>query len=61
MSKQLLTQFERANDGIASLVERDLDLFLGSLNFERPDALKLDLFDYVPTLVSQYGDMSASV
>lgn len=61
MSRQLLTQFEQANDGIASLVERDLDAFLASLNFGRPDAVKLDLFEYVPALVSQYGDMAASV
>lgn len=61
MSKQLLTQFERANDGIASLVERDLAAFLASLNLERPELARLDLFDYVPVLVSQYGDMAASV
>lgn len=61
MSKQLLTQFERANDGIASLVERDLAAFLASLNLDRPELARLDLFDYVPVLVSQYGDMAASV
>lgn len=61
MSRQLLTQFEQANDGIASLVERDLDAFLASLNLGRPGAAKLDLFDYIPVLVSQYGDMAAGV
>lgn len=61
MSKQLLTQFERANDGIASLVERDLLVFLASLNLSRPDLAKLDLFDYVPVLVAQYGDIAATV
>ena len=61
MSKQLLTQFERANDGIANLLDRDLMAFLASLNLDRPDAAKLDLFDYVPVLVSEYGDMAATV
>jgi hypothetical protein len=61
MSKQLLTQFEQANDGIASLVDRDLLAFLASLNLDRPELAKLDLFDYVPVLVSEYGDMAASV
>jgi len=58
---QLLTQFEQANNGIAALVERDLAAFLASLNFSRPDAVKLDLFDYIPALVAQYGDMAATV
>lgn len=61
MSLQLLKQFEQANDGIAALVERDLLAFLASLNFARPDAIKLDLFDYIPTLIGQYGDVAASV
>jgi len=61
MSKQLLTQFERANDGISTLLERDLDAFLASLNFDRPEAVRQDLFDYIPVLVSQYGDMAAGV
>lgn len=61
MSLQLLRQFEQANDGIAALVERDLLAFLSSLDLARPDAVKLDLFDYIPTLISQYGDVAATV
>jgi hypothetical protein len=61
MSMQLLRQFEQTNDGIASLVEQDLTDFLGALNFERPDAVQLALFDFVPVLVAEYGDMAASV
>lgn len=61
MSMQLLRQFERANDGIAALVERDLAAFFALLDFAKPDAVKLDLFDYVPELVSQYGDIAATV
>jgi len=61
MSLQLLTQFEQANNGIADLVESDLTDFLGALNFERPEAVQAALFEYVPTLVSEYGDVAASV
>lgn len=61
MSMQLLRQFEQTNDGIATLVERDLLDFIGALNFERPDAVKLALFDFLPALVSEYGDVAAAV
>lgn len=61
MSMQLLRQFERANDGIAALVERDLAAFFALLDFSKPDAVKLDLFDYIPALVAQYGDVAATV
>ena len=61
MSIQLLRQFERTNDGIAALVERDLQDFLASLNFDRPDSVQLSLFDFVPALVAEYGDVAATV
>lgn len=61
MSLQLLTQFERANNGIADLVERDLLEFLGKMNFGRPDLVQAALFEYVPALCSEYGDMAATV
>lgn len=61
MSTQLLRQFEQANDGIAALVERDLAAFFALLDFSKPDAVKLDLFDYIPALVTQYGDIAATV
>jgi hypothetical protein len=61
MSLQLLKQFEQANDGIATLVERDLLAFLASLDPARPDAVKLDLFEFVPVLIAQYGDIAATV
>jgi len=61
MSLQLLTQFEQANNGIADLVETDLTDFLGALNFESPAAVQAALFEYVPALVSEYGDVAASV
>jgi len=61
MSLQLLTQFEQANNGIADLVERDLLEFLGRMNFGRPDLVQASLFEYVPALCSEYGDMAATV
>lgn len=61
MSLQLLTQFEQANNGISGLVESDLTDFLGALDFGRPDAVQAALFEYVPALVSEYGDMAATV
>lgn len=61
MSLQLLSQFEKANDGIAALVERDLLAFLASLDPARPDAVKLELFEFVPALVTQYGDIAATM
>lgn len=61
MSLQLLKQFERENDGIAELVERDLTGFLGALNFGRPDLVQSALFEFIPALVSEYGDVAASV
>jgi hypothetical protein len=61
MSLQLLTQFEQANNGIADLVERDLMAFLETMNFSRPDLVQAALFEFVPTLISKYGDIAATV
>ena len=61
MSLQLLRTFEQANNGIADLVERDLMAFLGSLDISRPTAVKAALFEFVPELVTQYGDIAATV
>lgn len=61
MSVQLLRQFERSNDGIAALVERDVRAFIGSLDPARPESVRSDLFDYVPVMVAQYGDVAATV
>lgn len=61
MSLQLLKQFERANDGIAALVNRDILAFMNRLDPSRPEGVKADLFEYVPTLIAQYGDIAATV
>lgn len=61
MSLQLLTRFEQANDGIAELIERDLLTYLAALDFAKPAAVKDALFDFVPALVSEYGDVAATV
>lgn len=61
MSLQLLRTFEQANNGIADLVERDLLAFLASLDMGNPSAVQAALFEFVPALVSQYGDIAATV
>lgn len=61
MSAQLLARFEQANNGISDLVERDLLAFLASLDFARPDVVQRALFEFVPVLVAQYGDVAATV
>lgn len=61
MSMQLLSQFEQANNGIAALVERDLMAFMALLDPARPEAVKRDIFDYVPVLIAQYGDIAATI
>jgi hypothetical protein len=61
MSLQLLRKFEQANDGIAALIERDLLAFLAALDFTKPAAVRDALFDFVPVLVSVYGEMAATV
>jgi hypothetical protein len=61
MSLQLLNQFERANNGIAVLVERDLLAFMASLDPARPDVAKLDMFEFIPALIAQYGDIAATM
>jgi hypothetical protein len=61
MSLQLLRTFEQANDGIAALVERDILELIGALVFGRPEVVQAALFDYVPALISEYGDVAATV
>lgn len=61
MSLQLLTQFEQANNGIADLVDGDLLAFLAALDFGKPGAVRDALFDFVPALVAEYGDVAATV
>lgn len=43
------------------LVVRDLESFFGSLNLARPEAARDALLEYVPLLVSQYGQSAAAV
>jgi len=61
MSLQMLRMFEQANDGIAALVERDLAAFLAVLDFTKPAAVRDALFDFIPLLVAQYGEVAATV
>lgn len=61
MSKQRLNQFEQANNGIADIVERELLGFLAALDIGRPEAARAALFEFIPMLISEYGDVAASV
>lgn len=61
MSLQLLTTFEQANNGIADLVDRELIGFLASMDPSKPDAVQRALFEFVPALVGEYGDVAATV
>ena len=50
-----------AQVGIRTLVERDLEAFWGSLNLGRPKVARDALLEFVPLLVSQYGESAASM
>jgi len=54
-------RLRRAQQGVRSLVERDLAAFFGSLNLGQPEKARDDLLDYVPMLVAQYGESAAAV
>ena len=56
------TRFLReAQNGIRSLVERDLRAFWLSLNLSRPEAARDALLAFTPALVEQYGEQAAAV
>lgn len=61
MSMQLLRRFEQANNGISALIERDLAAFWASLGSAPPEVLRRAIFEYVPALIAQYGDIAATV
>jgi len=50
-----------AQEDISSLVVRDLRAMFRSLDLSRPDASAAALREFVPVLVSTYGDMAASL
>lgn len=50
-----------AQDSVRTLVVRDLRAVFGSLDLTRPDAAAAALREFVPALVSEYGDMAASL
>ncbi|UNX54090.1 hypothetical protein MF406_14230 [Georgenia sp. TF02-10] len=50
-----------AQVGIRTLVERDLAAFFASLDLGRPEAARDALLEFVPYLVSTYGESAAAV
>ena len=50
-----------AQNGIRSLVERDLRAFWLSLDLSRPEAARDALLAFTPALVEQYGEQAAAV
>ncbi|MCM6761401.1 hypothetical protein NB037_03130 [Rathayibacter sp. ZW T2_19] len=47
--------------GVARQVREELDQFFGSLNLDKPEAVREALLQYVPLLVRSYGQGAASV
>lgn len=56
-----IERFRRANLGILSLVERDLDSFWQTLDLSRPDVARDALLEFVPTLTTLYGEPAALI
>lgn len=50
-----------AQAGIRVLVERDLTAFFASLNLDRPEAARDELLEFVPLLITQYGESAAAM
>lgn len=49
------------NRGISDLVIRDLEAFWATLDLSRPEDARNRLLTFLPTLIAQYGDISATV
>jgi hypothetical protein len=47
--------------GVARQVREELDAFFGSLNLEKPEAVRDALLQYVPLLVRSFGEGAAAV
>jgi hypothetical protein len=53
-------ELRQALIGVRALVDRDLTAFFESLNLNRPEEARDQLLEFVPLLVSQYGEVAAS-
>jgi len=49
-----------AQAGIRALVKRDLAAFFTSLNLDRPESARDQLLEFVPLLVTEYGEQAAA-
>lgn len=53
-------ELRQALIGVRALVDRDLTAFFTSLNLDRPESARDQLLEFVPLLVTQYGEVAAS-
>jgi hypothetical protein len=53
-------ELRQALIGVRALVDRDLTAFFASLNLDRPESARDQLLEFIPLLVSQYGEVAAS-
>lgn len=56
-----VAEFRAAQQGITTLVERDLAAFFASLDLAKPEAARDAMLEYVPELIRLYGLGAASV
>lgn len=56
-----IAEHRRANQGIAALVERDLEAFWATLNLTRPESARDELLAFLPILMTEYGEIAATV
>lgn len=54
-------QLREAQIGIRTLVERDLQAYLSTLDLSNPQIVRSRLLAFVPTLVQTYGEMAAGI
>lgn len=60
-SRPDVERLRSANAGLVRIVTADLNGFWGSLNLSRPEAARDALLDFLPALVTKYGDAAATV
>ena len=61
VSRAQAERLRKAQIGIRTLVERDLEAFWASLDLARPERVRDELLDFVPVLVQAYGESAAAL
>lgn len=60
-SRDDVAALRAANDDLVTIVKRDLNSFWRTLDLSKPEAARDALIEYLPALVSEYGDMAATI